>query len=328
MTSFVYSNARIKAKEKSLLNSAQIGRLSDAASVEDALKLLLEFGYGSGEAVDNLNFDQLLKIEEKNVAAIIKELDVKDSGLSVFLTKKDFHNLKTLYKARETGALSKKDERLPLAADGNISSELLKVSVENGDYDNLPKIMAVALKKLDSLNENKKLTPHFIDATIDKAMFEDIFATLKKAKRKELLDYFVKSADVANISSFVRSKRLKLNFTFFKEGFIEGGELKLNFFEPLFELELEAFKEKLKYTKYSELYPHIGDSLSRFEAECDNALIEIFKKQKNDMFSVSPLAGFFLGKEVELKIVKLIVTGKQNNVDKEMIKDRMRELYA
>lgn len=325
---FIYSNARIKAREKGLLNSSQISRLADSQNANEAFKLLVEFGYGSGVAVENSDFDELLAVEEKNVAELIKELDVKSSGLSVFMTKNDFHNLKAFYKSREMGILDSKEEKFPVLAEGNISLEKIREALLVYEYDSLPKTMSDTLKYLDKQKVDGKLTPHIIDAEIDKAMYLDIFATLKRSGRKELTDYFVRSADIANISSFVRAKRLGLDYRFFSTGFIAGGELGLNFFEPLFDATEETVKEKLKYTKYSELALHLGESLSKFETECDNALLNIFKQQKNDMFSVAPLAGFFLGKTAELKVVKLIITAKKNNVEKKLIVDRMRDLYA
>ena len=46
------------------------------------------------------------------------------------------------------------------------------------------------------------------------------------------------------------------------------------------------------------------------------------------MFSVSPIAGFYLAKTVEVKVIKLVITAVKNKVDKKLVKERLRELYA
>ncbi|MDD4840042.1 MAG: V-type ATPase subunit [Clostridia bacterium] len=331
-SSFVFSNARVKAKEKNLLAISQLNRLIDCQALDDAFKMLVEFGYGSGSSYENKDFDRLFAIEENNATALLRELDVKDSGLSVFLTKNDFHNAKALYKARELELLSSKDDSFnsTLASQGYITVEKLRDALLAKDYRNLSIEMSATLKKLDNLKDAGKLSPHIIDVEVDKAMFAEILAVLKKAKRKELSNYFVQTIDIANISAFVRSKRLDLPLSFFENGFIEGGNLNFKFYESMFEQSLELFKEKMKYTQYASLGEVATDKsgLSKFEVECDNMLLSIFKKEKNNMFTASPIAGFYLGKLTELKVVKLVVAALKNGVDAQVMKQRMRELYA
>jgi V/A-type H+-transporting ATPase subunit C len=323
---FVYSNARVKAMEKSLLSSAQITRLFECGSVDDAFKLLVEYGYQAEGAACG-NFDALFLAEELKAAGILRELDVKGSGLSAFLMTNDFHNLKALVKSRELSRLEESDNP-SLMPEGAVSVGKMREALISKDYSGLSKFMSDALKKLDELKDKGLLLPHIIDAEIDKAMYKEIFALLKKVKRKELQDYFSASADVKNISAFVRCKRLKLAQSVFEDGFIFGGSLNSAFFEARFSEPLESFSEKLKFTPYSKLGELVLSNFPRFEAACDDYLLTFFKRQKHEMFTASPVAGFYLGKLTEIRAVKLIVTAKKNNVAKESVAQRMRELYA
>lgn len=60
----------------------------------------------------------------------------------------------------------------------------------------------------------------------------------------------------------------------------------------------------------------------------ENALLKEWKDTDFDMFSIAPIVAYYLTKKTELKVVKLIVAGIKNHVDPQIIKERMRELYA
>ena len=68
--------------------------------------------------------------------------------------------------------------------------------------------------------------------------------------------------------------------------------------------------------------------IAEAEAMADNMQLKIFKDDRNDMFSVAPIAGFYLAKLTEIKSVKLILAAKKNGVDKQQLRVRLRELYA
>ena len=46
------------------------------------------------------------------------------------------------------------------------------------------------------------------------------------------------------------------------------------------------------------------------------------------MFSVAPIVGYYFGRLTEIKTVKLIVSAVKNNLDKNLLRQRTRDLYA
>ncbi|MDE6550919.1 MAG: V-type ATPase subunit, partial [Clostridia bacterium] len=64
------------------------------------------------------------------------------------------------------------------------------------------------------------------------------------------------------------------------------------------------------------------------EACKDNAQLRIFKQDRYDMFSVAPVAGYYIAKKTELKAVRMIAVLLKINADKSLIKERLREFYA
>ena len=69
-------------------------------------------------------------------------------------------------------------------------------------------------------------------------------------------------------------------------------------------------------------------SYSAFEKWCDNHMIEAIKPQKTNPFSIGPLVGYVLGRENEIKTVRIILTCKQNGLGDDAIRERVREMYV
>ena len=115
-------------------------------------------------------------------------------------------------------------------------------------------------------------------------------------------------------------------------GFTILNQLKLNLMQE--KIELEAYQNKYRYTDYYkavsaglEHYKKSG-SLFVLEREIDNHLMGILKKAKFMAFGIEPLIGFLYAKEIEIKILRLILTCKQMKVKTEEIKERLRLPYV
>lgn len=321
---FVFQNAKIKHMEPKLLTSQNVQRLLECSSSADAYKLITEIGYGAGLTSDRADFDELFRHEEENAVAVLREFNV-DGALDAFLIQCDYLNIKAFIKAE---ASSSKNAPM-LMPYGMLDTDDLRAAVISGDVSNLPAEMGDAVKVILKLIGEDKITPHSVDTIVDKAMYRDIIRKIKKQGALEKL-YFTRKIDFLNIASFLRCKKLGLAEKFFIDGFIDGGELEQKFFADIFDSPVEILKEKCKYTPYQDIVAKVAESgnLVEFEVDCDNTLLKIWKDERDDMFSVAPIVNFYLTKTTELKVVKLIVAGIKNHVDPQLIRERMRELYA
>ena len=72
----------------------------------------------------------------------------------------------------------------------------------------------------------------------------------------------------------------------------------------------------------------LEESPSAFERWCDNRMIETMRPQKYQAFSVGPLVAYIVARENEIKTVRIILTGKQNQFPEEAIRERIREMYG
>lgn len=319
---FLFQNARIKAMESRLLGPAQLARLAEASSAAEVRKILGEMGFGSSATGDNLGVDKLVEAEERAALVLLKEFN--ESGeLTAFLLETDYLNLKALLKAAATG-----DRNPVLGEEGVVPVEELRTAAE-GDVRFIRPYMAEAVRAVERLAAENKLTPHGIDCAVDKAMFRDIAETAKKGG-KDIVEYFALKTDCVNIATFIRCKRWGLADKLFEENFVEGGTLDLAFFLAAYEGTEEAFTEKLRYTPFADIAEKAaeGNGLTALEKAVDEKLIGMWRSNKDDMFSAAPVVAFFLTKTAEARAVKLIYAGVKNNVDPRLIKERMREIYG
>lgn len=324
--SLVYSNARVKSLENSFLSQEKINRMVYADSLDEAVRVLLESNYGNGVIASAYDFDLILNAEENKVSEFMAENTIPKMGLDTFLTKNDYHNAKAITKAKY---MHQDDVSYMVAPEGKYSVELLKEKIFNDSYDDLPLIMKEALESIDTARVMGDKSPSFIDVTLDKAMYKDILNTLKSAKAHSIKKYWQASIDFGNISLFIRYKKIGLSLKNLQSSLIEGGEISLDIFESYFDQAIDMFLEKLKYTQYANVVLSIEkDNLVAFETACDNYLLNIFKENKQDVFSIAPLAGFYVAKKMEIKVCRMILILKKNKIDSNVIKQRLRDYYA
>ncbi len=325
----LYVNARIKSLENGLISPMQLSRLTDADTLADAYKILQECGYGAGLAIDDYrSFENLISAKEREATEFFKENLIEKTGLDAVLLKNDYHNAKVLIKAKYLRLDDVADILMP---DGNYSAADMKANIFDDEYDKYPKDMAEALDKVDVAFADGNRSPRFIDITLDKAMYKDMGARIRKYKQQVLVDWLTQTTDTANISAFVRCRRLGLDAEYFVEGFIEGGKLDKDLFVSLFDAGNDAVKDKMKYTDYGDLVALAFDEdsgLVRFETAIDNRVVKLLKDNKYDMFSVAPILGFYFGQLTEIKAIKLTMSTIKNKLDKTLLKQRLRELYA
>lgn len=324
----LYVNARIKALENGMMSQLNVSRLIDSETIKDAFKILQECGFSEGVALDDYrSYENLVALKEKSVVEFFKENMLEKSGMDAVLLKNDYHNAKVMIKAKYL-RLDNVEDMLMTA--GNYDTDKMKEDVFNDEYAAYPSFMAEAFDAIDVAFANGNRSPRFIDVTLDKAMFSDMRARVSKCDGQVLKDWFTLTVDAANVSAFLRCRKLCLSKEVFDESFIDGGSVGKDRFDGLYDVTNDILKEKAKSTDVSDLFEIAlsDDGMVRFETAVDNKITKLFKDNKYDMFSVAPVVGYYFGRLTEIKTVKLIVSAVKNNLDKNLLRQRIRELYA
>lgn len=176
-----------------------------------------------------------------------------------------------------------------------------------------------------SLLENERLSVRELLSKLapDNAILEILW---KKFDQELPLESYLKL-----LSRAAEKHHLPL-FTKYVKGFVLLNQLRLNLLRG--KVETDAALAAFRYTDFNpavsrglEHYKKSG-SLFALEREIDLYLMETIQRAKYMAFGIEPLIGFFIAKEIEIKIVRLILTCKQMHVRTEAIKERLRLPYV
>ena len=187
---YVQTAARVKVKEKKLLNKAKLNRMIDADSALDILKILSETDYSKSMAgvSDNNSFEEILKNESERVYKFATDVakDCQDC-VKVFKLKGIFQNLKLTLKNKIKGESVEE-----------IDEEYL------GEYD-------LAMKEYE---KNKDVQAAVI--LLDRLYFERLEKLCKKLDLEILNEYFKLSLNSYNLLTFLRLKNQKRSYKYAK----------------------------------------------------------------------------------------------------------------
>ena len=288
----VFVNAVCKAEEIKLLSPEALLRLS-AASFDEAVKMLHDYGYNEGILTDgSFDIDRFIGRQINLLIDFIKEyspsIEVEEFLLAPFL----FNNIKAEYKRKRGGA-------------GSRLYEAKLIGVYEGDYSGLDSKVRDTLVMLDEITPS----PRQIDLALTKAMYD---YKLRKAKKHSLLNRYIKAEiDTVNIITAQRAKKLKLSEDALSELYIAGGNLK----------GFITSKEDLP-KEYEDF--DLND-LVKLETQTDNYLLKLADSKSSDMDSIGPLLGYSLRKNSEFKTVKMILVCIKSDARSD-IRDRIRGL--
>ena len=138
--SYEYALGRISVLSTHLLTAAQLRRIAEASTTKEAMKLLLETGYGENVATEQEialgEIDFIIRDQLQLTRKRIRELTPDAELTGLFLLPVDTHNLKALLKARLLGTSADNI----LREGGNFDLALLKDMVQTKYYEDLPPI--------------------------------------------------------------------------------------------------------------------------------------------------------------------------------------------
>ena len=88
-----------------------------------------------------------------------------------------------------------------------------------------------------------------------------------------------------------------------------------------------SLKDLLRATPYEELAEN-EENITELEKQADNFLIRYIKKAKYITFGIEPLIAYLIAKENEVKLARIVLTGKKSHLPPEVIKERLRDSYV
>lgn len=321
-TKYTYAVARIRALEVSLLTNAVIEQLLACKSAEQALQFLVEKGWGDLTA-GTLDADEVLNKEEEKMWQTIREVAPDMHVFDVLSLPKLYHNLKAAIKE----VCTEVENKNIFYDDCEIPGEEMFALVQNKEFDKLPGNMsATAREAFDTLLHTRD--GQLCDLIIDHATLEAMLEAGKKSGEKIIEEYAQTAVAIADIKIAVRSQKTGKNAEFMKKAMVNCSEINVDQLTQAALAGAEEIAQYLEGTSYREGADALRISPSAFERWCDNKMTDSMRSQKYESFSVGPFLAYLLARQNEIKTVRIILTGKQNEFPDEAIRERIREMYV
>ncbi len=319
-------SAMLRARETRLLNGERAARMLEAASFEDAVKLLTDCGYGELTRRDAAGLEELLSSRREALFREMENLAPEKGVVELFRVKYDTHNAKALLKAEAMGL----DPKRLFSRCGRVPPEKLLEAYREERYSELPETFGKALAEARDLLA-RSANPQQADFLLDRACFREmleIAAPLGNAFRTGYVRLLI---DCANLKAAVRTLRMGKDPDFLREALIPGGSVGMDRVLAAGEGEaICALYQSGPLAKASACAAEAlqGAPVTPLERACDNAVNTWLRSAKLVSYGPEALAAYLAAVEGEITGLRMILTGKLSGVAPETIRERLRDLYA
>ncbi len=318
---YIYAVARVRSKELSLLSRQDMDQLLSCKTYEECLRTLTDKGWGSPSS--GASAEAVLSAEEEKTWDFIRELTEDLSPFDVLLYPTDYNNLKAAIKSVVTDT---KPVNVFLPG-GTVSPEDMLQCVREGDFSSLPPDMAAAA---DEAYHTLLQTGdgQLCDVLLDRACLLGVLEKGKASKNQVLEDYAQLLCAISDIKIAVRACKTGKNRAFLNAALAPCETLDIEALTKAACGTLEDVYAYLSSTPYGEAVDRLKESYSAFEKWCDDRMMELIREQKQNPFTVGPLFAYVLARRNEISSVRIILSGKLNELDNDMLRQRVRDTYV
>lgn len=321
ITQYAYSVSGAHVYEKYFLRKTDLDKLLTAPSYEAVLAVLADKGWTMPE--DTRDSGKILKLEMSRAWEWIRSAAPDPSLFDCLILRNDYHNLKAGIKS----LLSDFDVDLHFTSPCTLDRTMLKEAIENNDFASLPAPYAkLGTDVYDSLVRTQD--GQLADVMIDRMCLDAIMDLANKTRVPLLIEEMEIYTATTNIKTAFRAMKTGKDRTFLERALTD--KCKTVSKEKLLSLVDEKIEDLLTYlstTPYSAGTKYLSSSPSEFEKWVDDYMVSLLLPTRHSPLGPEPLIGFYLGKEAEVKNVRIILAAKQNNLPLDMVAKRLRRLY-
>ena len=317
---YAYAAAYIKTIANKMLSAKDIDQLMGFDTAEEAIKFLKDRDYG-GKTDGDGQLEGLLQRELEMAWQEAYSVLPEGAPVDILLYQNDFHNLKTVLKAMMSNAAWEGLIIRPCIVE---PQELYEAAV-TADFGGLPEFIRdtaeQAYERITSSSDGQ-LTELLIDKQAFAAMRE------RAGDSPFLLGWIALNAFIADLKTAIRGAYMGKSAQFLKNAMIPSAKIREEELAQAAAKGTEQVLAALEESGYADAASAARESMSAVEKWCDNQRMEYLKDYKNNSFGVEPILAFLIGKQSEIQAVRMIVSGKENRIPEELIRERLRELYV
>ena len=330
---FSQINTAISVREARMVTKEQFDQLLSVDDRERMALTLQETNYKLDKeslADPNVIEQVLIKNLADDYRFAFEETPVEEVA-QLFALRYTYHNLKVLLKARATQT-DLSELILPI---GRYSKEILEHLVTTLTSEICPSVMVeeVSATWLEFLDYQDM---RVLDIGMDMAYFKHLKQLAEALDMPELMDFVNLTIDFYNVITVKRGLNQDKPNSFMRQLLSDDALMKARDY-------LKLYEDQSLLTWFNQVYPNSFDlSTKSFEsglAQADISAVELeylmdllrFQVLEQGRFETQgplPLARYLWGKELEVKNLRLILTGRSNDLSSEVLKERMRPVYG
>ena len=323
---YLYLTAMLRAREVRLLTRERAMSMLDAPTFDDAARILTDCGYEDMSGMKAGEIDSVLNRRREEVFAETARLSPETALVDIFRIRYDYHNVKAIIKARAMEV----DAEYLLSRSGRVEPEKLTAACREGKNASLPKALGTAVREAESVLA-RTANPQMSDFVLDAACFAELKECAAQTENAFVEKYVSALIDCANIKGSVRTLRMGKSPDFMADVLVDGGTVsRTRFLTADSGDAIAALFANTHLEKAAQLGAEAinGGSMTTFELECDNVIVRLLREAGRVSYGCEPLLAYLAAIENETTAVRMILNAKLAGIHPQVIKERLRELYA
>ena len=318
-TAFTFAVAKIRAIETKLLNSSDLEQLITASDYEATIKIIKEKGI-AGEKED---INSSLKNQMLETWLLLREISPDLSSLETLVVKNDFHNLKAALKYLVSGSKGEDFFIVPSL----VKPEQVKSAVLSKKFYELPKFLENAAEKAYDILVRTR-DGQLADILIDAITLDNMIQRAEQSDNAFIQRLVELICVTTNIKIAYRAAKTGKDEVFLQTALCNAKNLDKSALISAAKKGPEELLAYLSETRYSDAAKNIKISVTAFEKWCDDIIMSHIESAKYKSFGVEPLIAYYIAKETEIKTLRIILSCKYNNIQADIIRERVRKLYV
>lgn len=324
-------NVTIRAQENKLLKQGHFDRMIAAESYDDAVNILRETVYRNDvdDIKESRDYDLMLTHELERVYQEMFTSTPNPELVEYAALRYTYHNLKVLFK-EEFADQDFSDLYINI---GRFGIQSLRRAIKEGQSDLLPEEYLQSITEVKAQLEESKQA-YAIDVILDRHYFDHLKSLADRLGIEDIINLVKQEADYFNISTAIRASKQGHNRNFIDGILTEVGYLDKEKLVSSAGLGLSELERYLRTSSYRSLIESATDSdkneVSAIKVDqlTDDAYMKKMREAKLQAFGPLPTIAYIHAKEVEVTNLRLVLAGKENGIDADTIRERMRLNYG
>ena len=323
ISKYAYAVSGAHVYEKNFFRRSDLDKMLAAPTYEAVVAVLSEHGWTMPD--DTRDSGKILDLELSRAWAWVLASAPDPKIFRVLILRNDFHNLKAGIKC----LLSDFEVDQEFIKPSSVDPSLMKEAIETHSFDKLPAPFAQLGQEVYDLLFRTG-DGQMADVLIDRKCLEEITAEAEASGVPLLKEEMEIYTATCNIKTAFRAIKTGKNRAFLEKALSDGNttvskDKLLSCADA--EKKMEELLSYLSTTSYSSGTKYLSSSPAEFEKWVDDQMLSLLLPTKYSPLGPEPLIGFYLGKEAEIRNIRIILASKQNDLPLDVVAGRLRWLY-